>query len=108
MPPKPNRDASFDAVIRCRQGEPLHLQCSFNGRPTPSVRWLRNGLPYVPNDSRIYVENVDGVGKLMISGTTVVEYSGGMYQCRAENTAGVSLLSTWVDIHLNGQLVAGT
>ncbi|KAM6447254.1 contactin-5 isoform 2-T3 [Liasis olivaceus] len=62
-------------------GDQLRWECRASGKPRPTYRWLRNGIPLWP-ESRI--EMVNGV--LMIH--SVNQSDAGMYQCVAENKHG--------------------
>ncbi|XP_029458249.1 contactin-5 isoform X2 [Rhinatrema bivittatum] len=63
-------------------GEQLRWECKASGKPRPTHRWLKNGVPLL-QQSR--VEMVNGV--LMIH--NVNQSDSGMYQCVAENIHGV-------------------
>ncbi|RWS10328.1 protogenin-like protein [Dinothrombium tinctorium] len=62
------------------------LECSAYGSPPPSVRWLKNGEPLSMN-GRIMMRT----GSLVISQT--VSSDSGVYQCIAENKAGVAMVA---------------
>ncbi|KAM7398986.1 hypothetical protein PAMP_018283 [Pampus punctatissimus] len=62
-------------------GEKLQWECKATGRPRPTYRWLRNGLPLTSQD-RVEVVN----GELSIH--KVQQMDSGMYQCVAENKYG--------------------
>ncbi|KAB0370963.1 hypothetical protein FD755_017372, partial [Muntiacus reevesi] len=59
-------------------GSPLRWECKATGKPRPTYRWLKNGVPLLPQSR---VEMVNGV--LMIH--NVNQSDAGMYQCLAEN-----------------------
>ncbi|XP_058534759.1 contactin-4 isoform X3 [Ochotona princeps] len=68
--------------IHVAMEENVFWECRANGRPKPTYRWLKNGVPLLTRD-RIHIEQ----GTLNI---TVVNLSdAGMYQCVAENKHGV-------------------
>ncbi|KAJ8342773.1 hypothetical protein SKAU_G00327010 [Synaphobranchus kaupii] len=62
-------------------GEQLQWECKAAGKPRPTYRWLRNGVPLL---SQSRVETVSG--ELLIHG--VRQADSGMYQCVAENKYG--------------------
>ncbi|RMC07378.1 hypothetical protein DUI87_16843 [Hirundo rustica rustica] len=62
-------------------GDQLRWECKATGKPRPTYRWLKNGIPLWPQ-SRI--EMINGV--LMIHSVNVSD--AGMYQCLAENKYG--------------------
>ncbi|XP_003430665.3 contactin-5 [Ornithorhynchus anatinus] len=62
-------------------GSPLRWECKAIGKPRPTVRWLKNGLPLWPRSG---IEMVNGI--LMIH--NVNQSDAGMYQCLAENKYG--------------------
>ncbi|KAF0035476.1 hypothetical protein F2P81_013234 [Scophthalmus maximus] len=59
----------------------LHWSCVAAGKPRPSIRWLRNGLPLSTQD-RVEVNGA----RLKISNLALED--SGMYQCVAENKHG--------------------
>ncbi|XP_038617776.1 contactin-5 isoform X2 [Tachyglossus aculeatus] len=62
-------------------GSPLRWECKAIGKPRPTIRWLKNGLPLWPQSG---IEMANGV--LMIH--NVNQSDAGMYQCLAENKYG--------------------
>ncbi|KAM4565799.1 contactin-5 isoform 5-T5 [Odontesthes bonariensis] len=62
-------------------GEKLQWECKAIGRPRPTYRWLRNGLP-LTSQGRVEIVN----GELIIH--KVQQTDSGMYQCVAENKYG--------------------
>ncbi|XP_060013892.1 contactin-5 [Lagenorhynchus albirostris] len=62
-------------------GSPLRWECKATGKPRPTYRWLKNGVPLLLQSR---VEMVNGV--LMIH--NVNQSDAGMYQCLAENKYG--------------------
>ncbi|XP_059961217.1 contactin-5 [Mesoplodon densirostris] len=62
-------------------GSPLRWECKATGKPRPTYRWLKNGVPLLLQ-SRIEMFN----GVLMIH--NVNQSDAGMYQCLAENKYG--------------------
>ncbi|XP_074840181.1 contactin-1 [Carettochelys insculpta] len=55
-------------------GSDLHWPCVATGKPTPTIRWLKNGVSFRR-------------GELRIQGLTIED--AGMYQCIAENINGI-------------------
>uniref|UniRef100_A0A8C4DFH1 Contactin-5 n=1 Tax=Dicentrarchus labrax TaxID=13489 RepID=A0A8C4DFH1_DICLA len=62
-------------------GEKLQWECKATGRPRPTYRWLRNGLP-LTSQGRVEIVN----GEVTIH--KVQQTDSGMYQCVAENKYG--------------------
>eukprot|EP00066_Takifugu_rubripes_P004963 XP_003968701.1 PREDICTED: contactin-5 [Takifugu rubripes] len=62
-------------------GEKLRWECKATGRPRPTYRWLRNGLP-LTSQSGVEILN----GELTIH--KVQQTDSGMYQCVGENKYG--------------------
>nr|XP_057935829.1 contactin-5 isoform X2 [Doryrhamphus excisus] len=62
-------------------GEKLQWECKATGRPRPTYRWLRNGVP-LTSQGRVEILN----GELTIHKLQPVD--SGMYQCMAENKYG--------------------
>ncbi|XP_053114234.1 contactin-1 isoform X2 [Hemicordylus capensis] len=55
-------------------GSEFHWHCVAAGKPLPTIRWLKNGLPYWKGELRFASLKFD---------------DSGMYQCIAENTHGI-------------------
>ncbi|NWV12257.1 CNTN5 protein, partial [Ptilonorhynchus violaceus] len=72
-------------------GDQLRWECKATGKPRPTYRWLKNGVPLWPQ-SRI--EMVNGV--LMIHSVNISD--AGMYQCLAENKYGTIYASAELKI----------
>ncbi|XP_003253076.1 contactin-5 [Nomascus leucogenys] len=72
-------------------GSPLRWECKATGKPRPTYRWLKNGVPLSPQSR---VEMVNGV--LMIH--NVNQSDAGMYQCLAENKYGAIYASAELKI----------
>ncbi|KAG9348394.1 hypothetical protein JZ751_002129 [Albula glossodonta] len=62
-------------------GQQQQWECKATGKPRPTYRWLRNGIPLLPQ-SRVEMVN----GELLIR--DVQQTDSGMYQCIAENKYG--------------------
>jgi len=114
---------TLDSVVRRRHGQPLSLRCQFHGVPTPQVEWLKNGKPVSSqrHSYRFHVSTVhhssehasapaddddDDDDLSMVTSDLQVDQSSvsdsGMYQCRASNTVGVAVVTTWVDVLTTG------
>ncbi|KAG8452995.1 hypothetical protein GDO86_004705 [Hymenochirus boettgeri] len=63
-------------------GEQLHWECKAEAKPRPIYRWLKNGLPLMPQNR---IEMVNG----MLTIHNVNQSDAGMYQCLAENIYGI-------------------
>ncbi|XP_053561563.1 contactin-5 [Bombina bombina] len=63
-------------------GDQLHWECKATGKPRPIYRWLKNGLPLMPQNR---IEMVNG----MLTIHNVNQSDAGMYQCLAENIYGI-------------------
>uniref|UniRef100_A0A8C3VNW5 Contactin-5 n=1 Tax=Catagonus wagneri TaxID=51154 RepID=A0A8C3VNW5_9CETA len=72
-------------------GSPLRWECKATGKPRPTYRWLKNGVPLLLQ-SRI--EMVNGV----LTIHNVNQSDAGMYQCLAENKYGVIYASAELKI----------
>uniref|UniRef100_A0A2K6KXT5 Contactin-5 n=1 Tax=Rhinopithecus bieti TaxID=61621 RepID=A0A2K6KXT5_RHIBE len=72
-------------------GSPLRWECKATGKPRPTYRWMKNGVPL---SSQSRVEMVNGV--LMIH--NVNQSDAGMYQCLAENKYGAIYASAELKI----------
>ncbi|KAM6172496.1 contactin-5 isoform 1-T1 [Erethizon dorsatum] len=72
-------------------GSPLRWECKATGKPRPTYRWLKNGVPLLPQN-RVHMVN----GVLMIH--SVNQSDSGMYQCLAENKYGAIYASAELKI----------
>ncbi|NXN40815.1 CNTN5 protein, partial [Rhinoptilus africanus] len=72
-------------------GDQLRWECKATGKPRPTYRWLKNGVPLWPQ-SRIDMVN----GVLMIHSVNLSD--AGMYQCLAENKYGTIYASAELKI----------
>ncbi|XP_064501206.1 contactin-5 isoform X3 [Pseudopipra pipra] len=83
-------------------GDQLRWECKATGKPRPTYRWLKNGVPLWPQvhldtgdkESPSRIEMVNGV--LMIHGVNLSD--AGMYQCLAENKYGTIYASAELKI----------
>ncbi|XP_018408440.1 PREDICTED: contactin-5, partial [Nanorana parkeri] len=63
-------------------GDQVHWECKASGKPRPIYRWLKNGLPLLPQNR---LEMVNG----MLTIHNISQSDAGMYQCLAENIYGI-------------------
>lgn len=63
-------------------GDQLRWECKASGKPRPIYRWLKNGLPLLPQNR---LEMVNG----MLTIHNISQSDAGMYQCLAENIYGI-------------------
>ncbi|OCT93246.1 contactin-5 isoform X1 [Xenopus laevis] len=63
-------------------GDQLQWECKAEAKPRPVYRWLKNGLPLMPQNR---IEMVNG----MLTIHNVNQSDAGMYQCLAENIYGI-------------------
>ncbi|KAM9427866.1 obscurin isoform 7-T7 [Salvelinus alpinus] len=69
-------------------GYPVSFDCVVIGKPTPSVRWFKDGKLLEENDHYMINEEHEGCHQLII--TTVLPSDMGVYRCMAENTSGIA------------------
>ncbi|GFS46965.1 hemicentin-1 [Trichonephila inaurata madagascariensis] len=84
VPPKieGGNDAAFVTSIA---NSPISMKCPISGIPTPTVMWLRNGIPITSGYSSIYQITNQG-SELTFSNT--MRKDSGKYMCLATNPAG--------------------
>ncbi|KAL5020005.1 hypothetical protein ScPMuIL_002897 [Solemya velum] len=73
----------------------IRLQCEANGVPKPSITWFRNGKRIISN-SRWKIQDENNV----VISNSFVEVSG-YYQCLAENSAGMVMATSRINVVLN-------
>ncbi|VDP10146.1 unnamed protein product [Soboliphyme baturini] len=74
-------------VIDVDAGEPFAIECSFEGKPTPSIEWTKDGQPLLPS-SRINLCYDGESASLRIASSQVSD--SGRYCCNILNLAGVA------------------
>nr|XP_046215649.1 obscurin isoform X9 [Oncorhynchus gorbuscha] len=70
------------------EGYPVSFDCVVIGKPTPSMRWFKDGKLLEENDHYMINEEHEGCHQLII--TTVLPSDMGVYRCMAENTSGIA------------------
>uniref|UniRef100_A0A8C5LQK3 Contactin-5 n=1 Tax=Leptobrachium leishanense TaxID=445787 RepID=A0A8C5LQK3_9ANUR len=63
-------------------GDQLRWECKATAKPRPIYRWLKNGLPLMPQNR---IEMVNGI----LTIHNVNQSDAGMYQCLSENIYGI-------------------
>lgn len=66
------------------QGQTATLHCKVSGNPRPTIRWLKNDAPVVPEQGRITIRKIEAGSKLRIQDLDTTDT--GYYQCVASNT----------------------
>ena len=66
-------------------GKPLTLSADFESKPTPEVKWYRNGAEIVPSDKRV-INIYESTAELRIP--EVTKKDGGKYEIRVQNPVG--------------------
>ncbi|XP_068593691.1 obscurin isoform X3 [Cebidichthys violaceus] len=69
-------------------GYPVSFDCVVIGKPTPTVRWYKDGKLLEENDHYMINEDQEGCHQLII--TTVLPTDMGVYRCTAENSSGIA------------------
>ncbi|KAK9538589.1 hypothetical protein VZT92_003751 [Zoarces viviparus] len=69
-------------------GYPVSFDCVVIGKPTPTVRWNKDGKLLEENDHYMINEDQEGCHQLII--TTVLPTDMGVYRCTAENSSGIA------------------
>ncbi|CAN9502812.1 unnamed protein product [Ophioblennius macclurei] len=69
-------------------GYPVSFDCVVIGKPSPNVRWYKDGKLLEENDHYMINEDQEGCHQLII--TTVLPTDMGVYRCTAENSSGIA------------------
>ncbi|XP_039609186.1 obscurin isoform X1 [Polypterus senegalus] len=71
-----------------QEGYPVSFDCVISGRPTPNIRWFKDGKLIEENDHYMINEDQEGCHQLII--TAVHPKDMGVYRCVAENYNGIA------------------
>ncbi|VDK25411.1 unnamed protein product [Anisakis simplex] len=63
------------------------------GSPEPSIAWLKNGQPFVPDSRHVFL---NGGRQLQIGNTTISDDA--RYTCIATNDIGLADLETYLQV----------
>ncbi|GAA6091828.1 obscurin isoform X13 [Tachysurus ichikawai] len=69
-------------------GYPVSFDCVIIGKPSPSIRWFKDGKVLQEDDHYMINEDQEGCHQLII--TTVRPLDMGVYRCVAENDSGIA------------------
>ncbi|CAK6957615.1 obscurin [Scomber scombrus] len=69
-------------------GYPVSFDCVVIGKPSPTIRWYKDGKLLEENDHYMINEDQEGCHQLII--TTVLPTDMGVYRCTAENSSGIA------------------
>ncbi|XP_077471288.1 obscurin [Stigmatopora argus] len=69
-------------------GYPVSFDCVVIGKPSPTVRWYKDGKVLEENDHYMINEDQEGCHQLII--TAVLPTDMGVYRCTAENNSGIA------------------
>ncbi|KAM9789384.1 obscurin [Neosynchiropus ocellatus] len=69
-------------------GYPVSFDCVVIGKPSPAIRWYKDGKLLEENDHYMINEDQEGCHQLII--TTVLPSDMGVYRCTAENSSGIA------------------
>ncbi|XP_061652378.1 obscurin isoform X4 [Phyllopteryx taeniolatus] len=69
-------------------GYPVSFDCVVIGKPSPTVRWYKDGKVLEENDHYMINEDQEGCHQLII--TAVLPTDMGVYRCTAENSSGIA------------------
>ncbi|XP_053740012.1 obscurin isoform X11 [Synchiropus splendidus] len=69
-------------------GYPVSFDCVVIGKPSPAVRWYKDGKLLEESDHYMINEDQEGCHQLII--TTVLPSDMGVYRCTAENSSGLA------------------
>ncbi|XP_066483113.1 obscurin isoform X12 [Tiliqua scincoides] len=71
-----------------QDGYPVSFDCVVIGKPTPTIRWFKDGRVIEEDDHYMINEDQEGCHQLIITAVTPLDM--GVYRCLAENSMGVS------------------
>ena len=91
-------------IFAISEGDDIVLSCTSDGMPTPSIRWLKDGVKIEPGSA----ENMEfSVGRgpthwLIIR--AVKQSDAGKYSCIAENSKGTAWCAVTLSVHSDSLL----
>ena len=96
IPREPVVAPQFDKAltnVEARAGQPVMMECSFIGTPTPSVTWYKDNksLKHYPD---VEVVNIGNKSQLKI--IEAYPKSAGTYTCKCQNKAGEAITTSTV------------
>ncbi|XP_049767868.1 roundabout homolog 2-like [Schistocerca cancellata] len=86
--PRPPRITEHPSDALVSRNEPLTLNCRADGRPPPSVSWLKDGAPLALDGSQQHRVLLPAGSLLFLR--VRKEADAGVYRCVARNAAGVA------------------
>lgn len=86
---QPRHELLYQISSPNREDRPVILDCEAKGDPVPEYRWTKNGQEFSTSGSDDRVAQEPGKGTLTIHRPRDIDE--GLYQCRAENSYGISL-----------------
>ncbi|XP_054623324.1 obscurin isoform X2 [Dunckerocampus dactyliophorus] len=78
-------------------GYPVSFDCVVIGKPSPAIRWYKDGKLLEENDHYMINEDQEGCHQLII--TAVLPTDMGVYRCTAENSSGIT--ATWAELRVD-------
>nr|XP_057924200.1 obscurin isoform X3 [Doryrhamphus excisus] len=78
-------------------GYPVSFDCVVIGKPSPTIRWYKDGKLLEENDHYMINEDQEGCHQLII--TAVLPTDMGVYRCTAENSSGIT--ATWAELRVD-------
>lgn len=76
-------------MLAFKEHESIEMPCVATGQPEPVYKWQMNGKDFDPSGNAGRIAIQPGVGTLIFADP--IERDQGIYQCLAENTAGVAV-----------------
>lgn len=82
-------------------GYPVSFDCVVIGKPSPAVRWFKDGKLLEESDHYMINEDQEGCHQLII--TSVLPIDMGVYRCTAENSSGIA--ATKAELRVDSKLI---
>lgn len=83
---------NLEADLKKSLGEPLKLECVFEGVPTPVIQWYKDDIVITTNDNDTRLQCKDNKETLYIRFLKIEDE--GTYRCEARNRLGVAEATT--------------
>lgn len=92
---KPKFETSLPETVILDEKQTIELVAEFKGKPTPKVKWYRNGKELFDGKDNVTITTKDGTSTLVIKNPKA-NVDDGLYACHIENEVGHAVTETQI------------